>query len=96
MTANQGGSEFECASDGSFEPLQCQPIAGNLLNCVCVNPSNGLTITGTEITVADRDDAPDCDRLGECVFALICALYLRGVYTKECIFRCSWLYHFAW
>ena len=67
MTANQGSSEFECTPDGNFEPLQCQSIAGNLLNCVCVDPSSGLVITGTETTVADRDDAPDCDRLSECV-----------------------------
>ena len=76
MTANEGSSEFECAPDGSFEPLQCQSIAGNLLQCVCVDPNSGRVITGTETTVADRDDAPDCDRLSECVLALTCILYL--------------------
>lgn len=75
MTANQGSQEFECTPDGNFEPLQCQLIAGNLLTCVCVNPSSGHVISGTETTVASRDDAPDCDRLSECVLALICILY---------------------
>ena len=72
--ANQGGQEFECAPDGTFEPLQCQPAIEGLLLCVCVNPNNGSVIVGTEATVDSRDNAPDCDLLGECVI-LICASF---------------------
>lgn len=36
------------------------------LRVVCVLPSDGSSISGTEVTVSDLDDAPDCDRLGEC------------------------------
>ena len=65
VIASQGGVEFDCAPDGNFEPLQCQPVVGDLLRCVCVNPSDGALIENTEVIVASRDDAPDCDRLGE-------------------------------
>ena len=67
MIANQGGSEFDCAADGSFEPLQCQSGAAGLLECVCVNPSAGNAIENTAVTVADMDDALECDYLGECI-----------------------------
>ena len=64
VTARQGGLPVTCAPDGSYEPLQCQPIGG-LFRCRCVNPSDGNAIESTEVTVSNVDDAPDCDRLGE-------------------------------
>lgn len=65
VIANQGGTvEYECAPDGSFKPLQCESAAEDLLRCFCVNPSDGTPIANTEVTVASRDDAPDCDHLG--------------------------------
>ena len=67
MIANQAGSDFDCASDGSFEPLQCQSRVAGLFECVCVEPSTGNTIDDTAVTVADMDDAPECDYLGECI-----------------------------
>ena len=65
MIANQGGVEFDCTPDGSFRPLQCQPTVENLLSCSCVDPGDGTLILGTSVTVASRDDAPSCDRLGK-------------------------------
>ena len=65
MIANQGGSEFDCASDGSFEPLQCRSRTTDLLDCVCVEPSTGNAIENTAMAVADMDDALECDHLGE-------------------------------
>lgn len=65
VVANQGGADYDCAPDGSFEPLQCDLGAENLLSCVCVNPGDGTRIDNTEVTVSSRDDAPDCDQLGE-------------------------------
>ena len=62
--ANQGGQDFECAPDGTFEPLQCQSTPDGLISCVCVNPSSGEIVQDSDMFVADRDDAPDCDRLG--------------------------------
>ena len=64
VIAQQGGLPVTCAPDGSFEPLRCQPVGG-LFQCQCVNPSDGSVIASTEVTVANVDDAPDCDRLGE-------------------------------
>ena len=58
--------DYNCAPDGSFEPLQCQPDIESTLRCVCVNPSNGDPISGTDMTVNSIDEAPDCDKLGEC------------------------------
>lgn len=57
--------DFSCAPDGSFEPLQCQPNGDDDLRCVCVNPNDGTPIQGTDMQVDDRDEAPDCDKLGE-------------------------------
>lgn len=62
--ASQEDSSVTCAPDGSFEPLQCQPV-GDLFRCQCVNPSDGSVIESTEVIVGNVDDAPDCDRLGE-------------------------------
>ena len=67
--ANQNGQDFDCAPDGTFEPLQCQSFNG-VLNCVCVNPSNGAAIAGSEVTVSSRDDAPDCENLGKTTFTI--------------------------
>ena len=51
--------EYDCAPDGSFEPLQCSPEG----QCSCVDPSSGALVPDTETTVVTRDDAPDCARL---------------------------------
>lgn len=64
VIAREGGAPVTCAADGSFELLQCQPV-GDLFQCQCVNPSDGGAIPSTEVVVANVDDAPDCDRLGE-------------------------------
>ena len=63
--AQQEDTSYECASDGSFEPLQCRPEASDLLRCFCVNPDSGAMIPNTETVVTTRDDAPDCASLGE-------------------------------
>ena len=73
MNARQGGSPVTCAPDGSFEPLQCQSV-GDLFRCWCVNPNDGSAIASTEVTVANMDDAPDCDRLGEYII-ILCITY---------------------
>ena len=92
MVANQreGNERFDCASDGSFEPLQCQPGAGGLLNCVCVDPSTGDPIENTAVTVADVNDAPECDRLGECVLYIVqwCINVCVYVNTSVCLCMC--------
>ena len=49
--------EYDCAPDGSFEPLQCHPEGQNLL-CFCTDPSNGTPVPDTETIVTTRDDAP--------------------------------------
>ena len=66
--ANQ---EFVCAPDGTFEPLQCQPALEGLFGCVCVRPSDGSLVMGTEVFVAGKDDAPDCALLGEFLLSYI-------------------------
>ena len=57
--------QYECAPDGSFEPLQCRSDVEGLLRCFCVNPNSGETIADTETVVTTRSDAPDCARLCE-------------------------------
>ena len=65
MIARQEGVNFDCAQDGSFEPLQCQP-EGEDLRCVCVQPKDGTPIGGTQVIVDDVEDAPNnCAKLGE-------------------------------
>ena len=64
VIANQGGTDYDCAPDGSFEPLQCKPGPENLLRCFCVNPGDGTEVNNTEVIVSSRDDAPECDQLG--------------------------------
>ena len=66
MIARQQGSDAQCSPDGAFQPLQVQTDEDDeLYHVVCVQPSDGSPISGTEVIVADMDDAPDCDRLGE-------------------------------
>ena len=64
VVARDTDPEFDCADDGSFEPLQCRAV-GDVFVCHCVQPSSGDIIPGTEVSVADLADAPDCDSLGE-------------------------------
>lgn len=64
MKARREGMNFDCAPDGSFEPLQCQ-LEGESLHCVCVQPSNGTPIEGTRVIVDDTKDAPNCGQFGE-------------------------------
>ena len=66
VIARQQGLDTQCSPDGAFEPLQVQTNEDELYHVVCVIPSDGSPISGTEVIVADMDDAPDCDRLGEC------------------------------
>ena len=66
MIARQQGLDAQCSPDGAFQALQVQTDEDDLYHVVCVQPSDGSPISGTEIIVADMDDAPDCDRLGEC------------------------------
>ncbi len=64
MVAREQGSVFDCATDGSFEALQCREEGAELV-CHCVRPDTGMAITGTEETVLDIVDAPDCESRGE-------------------------------
>lgn len=64
VIANQDDSKYDCAPDGTFEPLQCQSAPEGLISCVCVDPSTGEVIAGSEVTEDSRDDVPNCDRLG--------------------------------
>ena len=69
MIARQQGLDVQCSPDGAFEPLQVQTDDNDeddLYHVVCVQPTDGSPISGTEVIVADKDDAPDCNRLGEC------------------------------
>lgn len=68
MIARQEGLDAQCSPDGAFQPLQVQTDENDdLYHVVCVRPSDGSPISSTEIIIADMDDAPDCDRLGECI-----------------------------
>ncbi len=68
--ARESSPELDCASDGSFEALQCREEGGmseegGVSMCSCVRPNTGEVIQGTQVTVADIADAPDCNRIGE-------------------------------
>ena len=67
MVAHQQGLDVQCSPDGAFQPLQIQSDKDDdeLHRVVCVQPSDGSPISGTEVIIADMDDAPECDRLGE-------------------------------
>ena len=66
MIARQQGLDTQCSPDGAFQPLQVKTDEDDeLYHVVCVQPSDGFPIYGTEVVVADMDDAPDCDRLGK-------------------------------
>ena len=72
MIARQQGLDVQCSPDGAFEPLQVKTDdEDDLYHVVCVQPTDGSPISGTELIVADMDDAPDCDRLGECTCNLV-------------------------
>lgn len=62
--ARESSPELECASDGSFEALQCR-ANDDVLACECVRPDTGAVIPGSQVIVLDRADAPDCDAMGE-------------------------------
>lgn len=64
VIARQDGLDYDCAPDGSFEPLQCQ-TEGDNLRCVCVQPSNGSPIMNTLVIIDDIEDAPNCEQFGE-------------------------------
>ena len=85
MIAREGGAPVTCAADGSFEPLQCQPVGG-LFQCQCINPSDGGAIPSTEVVVANVDDAPDCDRLGEHLVASGLVVCTQTLATKKFIY----------
>ena len=73
VIARLEGVDYDCAPDGSFEPLQCQS-EGDILRCVCVEPSTGSPIVNTQITVDDIEDAPNCEQFGE--YSDSCALMI--------------------
>ena len=65
VTARANNPELDCATDGSFEALQCQLATPGLFECQCVIPATGMGISGTAVTVGNILDAPDCDSRGE-------------------------------
>ena len=75
IIAQQEGVDYDCAPDGSFEPLQCQPDVEGLMRCVCVQPGDGTPIPGTDVLVENIEDAPDCDQLGKINFCHVFFLY---------------------
>ena len=85
MIARQQGLDVQCSPDGAFQPLQVQTDEDELYHVVCVQPSDGSSISGTEIIVADMDDTPDCDRLGECMTS---STVPRDKYFSNVIFYC--------
>jgi hypothetical protein len=54
---------LSCTPEGDFEPLQCG--TGSPTECQCVEPSDGTPVPGTQVTVVDPSNAPDCDAEGE-------------------------------
>lgn len=50
---------LSCTPEGDFEPLQCSAD-----QCQCVEPSDGTPVPGTQVTVTDPADSPDCDMEG--------------------------------
>lgn len=83
--------DVQCSPDGAFRPLQVQSDGDDeLYHVVCVQPSDGFPIIGTEDTIADMDDAPDCDRLGEfncAANARICNLIFCGSASESALVR---------
>lgn len=55
---------LRCSADGTFEPLQCRLQDGSTL-CECVQPNDGTPIPGSEVTVTDPSEFPDCDAEGQ-------------------------------
>ena len=51
---------LSCTPEGDFEPLQC-----DALQCQCVEPSDGTPVPGTQVTVDDPSNLPDCDEEGK-------------------------------
>ena len=65
MIARADDPTLECTPEGDFETLQCVEAESlGILECRCVQPSDGTTIPGTQVTVISRTDAPDCDAAG--------------------------------
>lgn len=63
--AENEGRQVDCDVNGLFKPLQCTTIDDSVaFQCVCVRPSDGSPLTGTEVVVTDLGDAPDCSAIG--------------------------------
>ena len=76
LIAENNGRSVDCDVSGMFKPLQCNSIDDSIaLRCVCVLPSSGDPLAGTEVIVIELDDAPDCSAIGstwsDCVIFLI-------------------------
>ncbi len=64
MRARARDSELSCDDDGYYAALQCRMIDNTTYSCYCVRRDGGR-IEGTEETVSDPEDGPDCEDLGK-------------------------------
>lgn len=77
VVARRINAQLSCSDDGYYNPLQCRRMSDTTFECICVR-RDGTSIQNTATVVDSRDDAPDCEDIGN----LYDCHYIHCINTK--------------
>lgn len=90
--------DIRCASDGLFEPVQCNRLPGETentrltaLDCYCVHPMTGVMLSNTMRHVTNRKGLLDCYSHGTFLLEMHAVMFITII-----LYRNTKLYSQAW